>query len=51
MKYLRQLNRVNQIDRQVMAVAQNLFAAIIQCKQPYLRYIKFTGKNKVKRRV
>lgn len=48
MNYLRLSNHVNQTDRQVMAVAQNLFAAIVQRKQPFLRYIKFTGKTQSK---
>lgn len=46
--YLRLSDHVNQTDRQVMAVAQNLFAAIVQRKQPFLRYIKFTGKKNTK---
>lgn len=40
--YLRQSNHVNRIARLVLEAAQNLFAATIQRKRPFLWYIKFT---------
>lgn len=45
--YLRRLNRVNRNGRPAMEAAQNLFAAIIQRKQPSLRCMKFTEKKKI----